>query len=123
MSFHFVDNSLIDKKARKLIRSHVMKGKNVGKVREPRRNEIVRTRYNATPDTGNGHDYTEIQTKTTRKAEYDNTVAALSRRVGNDLTLLSFPVKVNRQSMVQLQERKIASSVLVLYILHCPGEY
>ncbi|CAH0044786.1 unnamed protein product [Clonostachys solani] len=36
-SFQFVDHSAIDKKARRSIRSHVMKGRNVGKVRTPRR--------------------------------------------------------------------------------------
>lgn len=36
MSFQFVENSKINGAARKLIRSHVMKGKNIGKVR-PRR--------------------------------------------------------------------------------------
>lgn len=33
MSFRFVENGNIDEAARKLIRSHVMKGKNVGKAR------------------------------------------------------------------------------------------
>jgi hypothetical protein len=33
MSFQFVENDKIDEAARKLIRSHVMKGKNIGKVR------------------------------------------------------------------------------------------
>jgi hypothetical protein len=33
MTFQFVENSKIDGNARKAIRSHVMKGKNVGKIR------------------------------------------------------------------------------------------
>lgn len=33
MSFKFIENGRIDGAARKRIRSHVMKGKNVGKVR------------------------------------------------------------------------------------------
>ena len=36
MPFEFIDNSLIDRRARKRIRSHVMKQKNVGKTRAPR---------------------------------------------------------------------------------------
>lgn len=35
--FEFIDNSLIDRKSRRTIRSHVMKGRNLGKVRTPRR--------------------------------------------------------------------------------------
>lgn len=33
MSFQFIENGKIDEAARKLIRSHVMKGKNFGKMR------------------------------------------------------------------------------------------
>lgn len=37
MSFKFIENGEIDGAARKRIRSHVMKGKNVGKVRARRK--------------------------------------------------------------------------------------
>lgn len=37
MSFIFMDNAAIDRKSRKLIRSHVAKGKNLGRVLAPRR--------------------------------------------------------------------------------------
>lgn len=36
-SFQFIDQSSIDRKVRRNIRSHVMRGKNVGKVRPPRK--------------------------------------------------------------------------------------
>ena len=45
MSFLFVDHSKIDEDDRKIIRSHVMKGKNVGKVRL--RKEVINHRNHA----------------------------------------------------------------------------
>lgn len=41
VAFQFIDHSTIDLKSRKTIRSHVMKGKNVGKVRAPRRRPVT----------------------------------------------------------------------------------
>ena len=41
IAFQFIDHSAIDVKSRKAIRSHVMKGKNAGKVRAPRRKPVT----------------------------------------------------------------------------------
>jgi hypothetical protein len=42
--FQFVDSTSVDKTTRKLIRSHVMKGKNAGRVL-PRRSKLRSDRY------------------------------------------------------------------------------
>ncbi|OBT41127.1 hypothetical protein VE00_08521 [Pseudogymnoascus sp. WSF 3629] len=72
MSFKFIENDKIDGPARKRIRSHVMKGKNVGKVR------ALGTRIGESEDTYS--DMTEI--------------LSIPRAVGNSFSLLSFPCEL-----------------------------
>jgi hypothetical protein len=102
MPFHFVDNSVIDRKARKLIRSHVMKGKNVGKTRTPRiKAGEPTTRKTTAVDEGkpshNGNETSSLS---------ESTVIAITRQVGNDLSFISFPAKVARRSMGYLRQRR-----------------
>ncbi|KAI1816352.1 hypothetical protein GGS20DRAFT_538637 [Poronia punctata] len=97
MSFQFVDNTVIDKRARKLIRSHVMKGKNVGKVREPRRKDLVRIDRTTNPP----YSYTKTHTA---DIQHDSILVKLTRQIGNDPTLLSCPVRPNPQSLAQVQQ-------------------
>ncbi|KAI3326228.1 hypothetical protein HD806DRAFT_532877 [Xylariaceae sp. AK1471] len=114
MPFHFVDNSIIDSKARKLIRSHVMKGKNVGKTRTPRRKYSRPTPSSSTiaGRTGNASDGKESPNSS------ESTIIAVTRQVCNDLSFLSFPAKVARQSMIHLRQ-------LFFYLLDvmCPPEF
>jgi hypothetical protein len=80
MSFQFVENNNIDEAARKRIRSHVMKGKNAGKVR-PRTRQRQGTKYipscddwNTTDENGRNHD-----------------VVSVPRGVGDIFSTLTFP--------------------------------
>ncbi|CAG9983258.1 unnamed protein product [Clonostachys byssicola] len=98
-SFQFVDHSAIDKKARRSIRSHVMKGKNVGKVRTPRRHlaatsAVVATTskpkdVNRTQEPAISHEIDFFQARSSPK---------LLVQLGNELSGVKMPCSVSRQS-------------------------
>ena len=96
MSFKFIENDKIDGAARKRIRSHVMKGKNVGKVRARRkgvgenqvgsllvhyhRRSCVADPMILTPGKNTSGDMTEI--------------LPTPQAVGSTLSLISFPCEL-----------------------------
>lgn len=98
-SFQFVDHSAIDKKARRCIRSHVMKGKNVGKVRTPRRHLAATSAVlatapkpkavNRTQELAMGHEIDFFQASSSPK---------LLIQLGNELSGVKMPCSVSRQS-------------------------
>ncbi|KAK7221529.1 hypothetical protein V2G26_009532 [Clonostachys chloroleuca] len=98
-SFQFVDHSAIDKKARRCIRSHVMKGKNVGKVRTPRRHLAATSAVlatapkpkavNRTQELAMGHEIDFFQASSSPK---------LLIQLGNELSGVNMPCSVSRQS-------------------------
>ncbi|KAI8624431.1 hypothetical protein F5Y19DRAFT_314858 [Xylariaceae sp. FL1651] len=121
MPFQFVNNSIIDKQARKLIRSHVMKGKNVGKTRIPKRKYPKLTAKELAPTTGsqgNANDNNKPLALALPLSQSNDSIVALTRRVGNDSDLLYFPSSLTPQSMFQLNQ-------LFFYFLDviCPPEF
>lgn len=95
-TFQFIDHSLIDRKSRRTIRSHVMKGKNVGKVRTPRRppHGTEKTNlYNV-----NGHD--AAAPSISPETGYDQPLVCpkLMARFGNELSGLSSACEMTPQA-------------------------
>ena len=87
MPFEFIDNSLIDLSARKKIRSHVMKEKNVGKKRPSRkkasRMEVKNTMPMVMPNI---------------EVDVQNSLPSPSRQAGNELSLFPFPAELTFRS-------------------------
>lgn len=95
-TFAFVDHSLIDRKARRAIRSHVMKGKNLGKVRTKRPPHAAR-------DTA--HDWHDVNASTgdslsPTPAPFDKPKVCpkLIAQVGNELSGLASACEMTVQS-------------------------
>lgn len=112
MSFQFVDNSDINNKSRKLIRSHVMRGKNTGKVR-------IKKDKNPKPAANNNNNNNNNSIIARRPRSYPNSnetpmadpenphskdaILSVSRQIVNDLSLLA-PTGVAPQAMLHLQQ-------------------
>jgi hypothetical protein len=104
MSFQFVENGKIDEAARKLIRSHVMKGKNVGKVRAPRRRkgdgEVLHSRgsYKADvsiPTVCRSAGSCEIPTSYKSIDHCETKDISVPQSIGNSFSLLTFPCELH----------------------------
>lgn len=91
MAFQFVDSAHIDEAARKLIRSHVMKGKNAGrKIDRP--SKLSTTRREQTEDCNAFRHITSTQTIKTSDAMYTAyTEGAVSKNVFTTLLTLRLP--------------------------------
>ena len=87
MAFEFVENDKIDARSRKLIRSHVMKGKNVGKTR--RRPAVTKE-----PDT------TVLESNTDdvlvcSSSDDSDSPSTIARPLGDDVGYFTFPAKLD----------------------------
>ena len=91
MNFQFVENSKIDGAARKLIRSHVMKGKNVGKTR-PR---TTCKGHGEVPFPYDNYATTsslEIPHQSTESSE--DKIISVPQTIGNSFSLITFPCQI-----------------------------
>lgn len=101
MAFEFVDNTAIDRRARKLIRSHAAKGKNVGrKISRPSRPKIPPAHWRQTraleplldPEsniiTGNSKALASIQYP---QSEARAPVIGIEHQIGDEFSLILFP--------------------------------
>lgn len=127
MSFQFVENGKIDGAARKLIRSHVMKGKNVGKVRQPRRRKgdgEVRESYKADvliPTFCKSTGSCETPTSYESTDECVTKDISVPQSVGNSFSLLTFPCELHPYMRGLVTQCKKESSVSVsIYFLLIP---
>jgi len=84
MSFRFVENNNIDETTRKQIRSHVMKGKNAGKVRPRTRKEQGGQRH--------------VDQNTTEESD-GNSKVSVPRAVGNLFSTIAFPYELRPDMM------------------------
>lgn len=91
MAFEFVNNATIDPKARKLIRSHVAKGRNVGKKRQPKcRPTQAATRcarlYSSSAP------FRSLAAKNTQMiAASQKEIPEFGRQIGDGWSVMSFP--------------------------------
>ncbi|GAW18060.1 hypothetical protein ANO14919_075300 [Xylariales sp. No.14919] len=124
MPFQFVDQSDIkNTKERKLIRSHVMKGKNLGKKRPRRekRSESTAEKSTTAHRTGSAPSPSGNESALAtsgRRTQCESPVLAVTRQLANDFSLL-FPTKgVASHTMLHLQQ-------LCFYILDVtsPAEF
>ncbi|CAJ2502795.1 Uu.00g101890.m01.CDS01 [Anthostomella pinea] len=98
MSFEFVDNSVINRDARKVIRSHVMKGKNTGKTRVPRhRSARLNSRVVTTVSRQRG----QAGLCDTRHLD---SVVTISRQITSELCFLPFPAASHPQSKTRIHQ-------------------
>ncbi|KAJ8126663.1 hypothetical protein O1611_g6976 [Lasiodiplodia mahajangana] len=106
MSFQFVDNSDINRKARKLIRSHVMRGKNLGKVRikRDRNPEPTASRAIIAYETGNTFNDDDVSNTTSGNLQSKSSILAVTRQLASDLTLLSSTSTIAPQTMLHLRQ-------------------
>ncbi|KAI0861559.1 hypothetical protein F4860DRAFT_162670 [Xylaria cubensis] len=95
MSFCFVDNSNINNKARKAIRSHVMKGKNCGKTRTKKEKQ---SNYRTGALSSNGTPITTLD-----NSGGSNSFLSVTRQVANDPSLLS-STRISPQAMLHLRQ-------------------
>lgn len=98
-AFTFIDHARIDGKSRRAIRSHVMKGKNVGKIRVPRTSRALIGKSK----TVEAHEDVQIvspETSSQKATISINTQRSLQLavRVGNDLTSLGSQLEITAQS-------------------------
>ncbi|KAI0147002.1 hypothetical protein GGR57DRAFT_281483 [Xylariaceae sp. FL1272] len=121
MPLQFVDNSVIDPKARKLIRSHVMRGKNVGKTRSPRRKDpavVAREQVVAERKKAIAREGDKQNDVATDLVPSHRSIVAVTRNICNDRNLLHFPGTLTSHNMFQLQQ-------LYFYLLDaiCPPQF
>ncbi|RDW56707.1 hypothetical protein BP6252_14028 [Coleophoma cylindrospora] len=91
MSFQFIENSKIDTAARKRIRSHVMKGKNVGKMYERR----THRREEEVPSSGESHEGgTPIRSFFRGSQGQETNDVSVPRTIGNSFSTFTFPVQI-----------------------------
>ncbi|KAI1443620.1 hypothetical protein F5Y02DRAFT_200806 [Annulohypoxylon stygium] len=83
MPFEFVDNTTIDRDARRLIRSHVAKGKNVGKTHPSRKKRAIMK-----IETARSSDRTRKEYCT-----YDMANPTIEPQIGDSLSLTSLPIE------------------------------
>jgi hypothetical protein len=91
MPFQFVDNAAIDDKARKLIRSHVAKGKNVGKGR-------ARKKPHPTQEQQPPRDSRDTTTLLECVDTAENDELALERPWCDGVSLMSIPFEMSSKS-------------------------
>jgi hypothetical protein len=90
MRVQFITEPTIGPKERRLIRSHVMKGKNAGKSRSSRAQSIPR-QHNQLPDAlnDNSSDMNKLM-----EADFEHTLP-LNRLLWNDLSLTSYSLHIS----------------------------
>ncbi|OTB00690.1 hypothetical protein M426DRAFT_267228 [Hypoxylon sp. CI-4A] len=92
MPFEFVDNASIDRDARKRIRSHAARGKNVGKTHPSRKRR------------------TALKTQTAEKTgsptarHFYTTVPLIERQIGDSLSVIPLPVELIPESRTLVQK-------------------
>ncbi|KAI0427824.1 hypothetical protein F5Y09DRAFT_315168 [Xylaria sp. FL1042] len=120
MSFHFVDQSDINnKKERKLIRSHVMKGKNIGKKRLKKTQHSESTTNKSVILHGAGVGNESTSTTTLERLQCDDaSILAVTRQIANDLSLLPSTREISPQTMFHI--RQMSSYILDI---SCPREF
>ena len=104
MPFEFVNNAAIDRKARKLIRSHVAKGRNVGKKRQPRRRPPeaavkCAALYASSASSSMTPSVEDVQIAPVKKDIY----SVIDRQIGDGWSILSFPTEVAPGSKAVVQ--------------------
>lgn len=107
MNFQFVENSKIDGAARKLIRSHVMKGKNVGKTR-PRTKHKGQEEIPFPHDSYAGALSLRMPCKSTEANE--NKIISVPQTIGNSFSFFTFPCQMKpymREEIYQCENRVI----------------
>ena len=115
MPFEFINNTTIDPKARKLIRSHAAKGKNVGrKLSRPSRQKIAPWRYKAIEITANLETKPMACSSTTVELpspinETNLPLFRLERQIGDELSLILFPFEATPSARILVQ-RGVAPS-------------
>ncbi|KAI1751666.1 hypothetical protein F4782DRAFT_503742 [Xylaria castorea] len=104
MSFRFVDNSNINNKARKAIRSHVMKGKNCGKRRTKKEKQSKpTTEMSAITCRAGALSSNGIPITTLENSGGSNSFLTVTRQVANDPSLLS-SARISPQAMLHLRQ-------------------
>ena len=98
MPFQFIDNTIIDRKARKLIRSHAAKGKNIGrKLSRPSRQKISPHKPGIIPDAldpeakpilGNSR---VAGLSSCPRNETSVSLFRISHQIGDELSVVLFP--------------------------------
>ncbi|KAI1290605.1 hypothetical protein F5Y03DRAFT_378096 [Xylaria venustula] len=116
MSFQFVDQSgIINNSQRKLIRSHVMKGKNTGKKRSKREQQqqeqhIASTAANKSIVLRRGEINNLDESASTTHSQRGSSILAVTRQIANDPSLLSSTKGIAPQTMFHL--RQMSSYIL-----------
>ncbi|KAI1362557.1 hypothetical protein F5Y08DRAFT_311640 [Xylaria arbuscula] len=90
MSFHFVNQSdITNTKQRKLIRSHVMKGKNLGKKKPNRRQHAESAEKNTIILRGTGNSSEPAHIISPKPSQRENNMPAITRQVAHDFSILA----------------------------------
>jgi hypothetical protein len=108
MPFVFLNNANIDRNARKLIRSHVAKGRNVGK-KLPSRRKHCKPDVKIVAHIGRPNIIEDAKHR-----ESEEAIPAIERQIGDGLSVLSFPVEVTPASRGLLQRGMAPSKYTVI---------
>jgi hypothetical protein len=90
MPFKFINNADIDHRARKLIRSHAAKGKNVGKKLQRRKRTEPRTTITTPSSCSQSVDISKTAAYSQYVESY-NAVLTIERQLGDALSVLPIP--------------------------------
>ncbi|KAI1822037.1 hypothetical protein F4861DRAFT_516509 [Xylaria intraflava] len=106
--FRFVDHSDIDRDARKLIRSHVMIGKNLGKKKRTRRARDTSPAEDITTYTDaaveNPYDDNGIRISIMQISQRQRSLLGTARRVAGDPRLASFTASIAPQALFHIRQ-------------------
>jgi hypothetical protein len=107
MPFVFLNNANIDRNARKLIRSHAAKGRNVGK-KLPSRRKHCKPDVRIVAPIGRPNAIADA-----KDCESGEAILTIERQIGDGLSVLSFPVEVTPASRGLLQRGMAPSNYTV----------
>jgi hypothetical protein len=100
MHFQFVENDKIDARSRKLIRSHVMKGKNAGKTRRRPTSEEDKQQDDRASSACPG----AVVALSTKRVLFDGGPKSIERPLGDELSYFTFPCPASSESISILQQ-------------------
>ncbi|KAF2874687.1 hypothetical protein BDV95DRAFT_591487 [Massariosphaeria phaeospora] len=92
MSFQFVDNSTIDRRVRKVIRSHVMKGRNAGKT-VPRASKVAHLSSQLREK-----QWLQVRFEKEDDTDEDEKILSIYNRVGHEYSAIAIASKLSRDT-------------------------
>ena len=120
MPFEFINNADIDRRARKLIRSHAAKGKNIGKTLNRRKRSEAKPSAVELPSSQVVNDSKAVAYS--RYIESYGAVLTIERQIGDALTVLPIPPELIRTSRNLIQQGMCALNCITASKMNADSE-